>query len=86
MPALAEIQSRLRHAVVARETAGLESLLVGDDLGRHRLEIHCRQYETSLGNALVEKFPGCVWLVEEDFVTQAARLFIRPSIPPRLPA
>ncbi len=84
MPAVAEIQSRLRHAVVARETGGVESLLAGGELGRHRLEIHCRHYETSLGNALVEKFPGCVWLVGEDFVTQAARIFIRLH-PPEAP-
>jgi Putative DNA-binding domain len=77
LPALAEIQSRMRDAVVAGEAAGIESLLVGGQFGRRRLEIHCRQYEVSLMNTLVEKFPGCGWLVGTLFVAEAARHYIR---------
>jgi hypothetical protein len=81
LPALAEIQSRIRDAVVSGEAAGIESLLVGGQFGRRRLEIHCRQYEVSLMNTLVEKFPGCGWLVGTPFVTEAARHYIRRHPP-----
>jgi Putative DNA-binding domain len=84
VPALAEIQSRVRNAVVAGEAAGIESLLVGRELGRKRLEIHRRQYQASLVNALVEKFPGCGWLVGRAFVAEAARCYIRQH-PPEAP-
>jgi hypothetical protein len=78
---LAEIQSRVRHAVVTGEAPGIESLLVGRELGRKRLEIHSRQYEVSLVNALVEKFPGCGWLVGSAIVAEAARRYIRQHPP-----
>jgi hypothetical protein len=81
LPALTELQSRIRDAVVAGDAAGIESLLVGGRLARSRLEIHCRQYEISLTNALLEKFPGCGWLVGTSFVTEAARHYIRQHPP-----
>lgn len=84
MPALAEIQSRIRDAVVAGEAAGIESVLVGGEFARRRLEIHRRQYEVSLVNSLVEKFPGCGWLVGTSFVAEAARHYIRRH-PPEKP-
>jgi Putative DNA-binding domain len=84
VPPLAEIQFRVRNAVVAGESDGVESLLVGRELGRKRLEIHRRQYEASLVNALVEKFPGCGWLAGSAFVAEAARRYIRQH-PPEAP-
>src|SRR5205085_11425781 len=45
---------------------------------------HQRNYETSLVNALLGKFPATDWLVGPGFLTQTAREFIRirpPSVP-----
>ena len=62
MPALSEIQSIIRQAVVAGQTSELEPLLAGGGQARARFEIHRRNYEASLTNALLEKFPASVWL------------------------
>ena len=84
MPGLAEIQSRVRQALVVGDAASVESLLAGGALGRRRFEIHRRHYETTLVNALVEKFPGSGWLAGTPFVAEAARQFVHQH-PPQAP-
>jgi hypothetical protein len=84
MPLLAETQSHLRQAVVARESASIVPLLVGGRDPEKRLGIHQRNYETSLVNALLGKFPATRWLVGTPFLTEAARKFIQ-LCPPHAP-
>jgi hypothetical protein len=84
VPPLADLQRRVRHAVVTGEGAGIEPVLVG---GRHalkRLDIHHRHYETSLVTALLGKFPATAWLVGTPFLTEAATRFVR-EYPPKAP-
>jgi hypothetical protein len=84
MPPLAEIQAHVRHAVVAGDPAGIVPMLMGGADPARRLAIHQRNYETSLVNALLGKFPATGWLVGSGFLTQAAREFIR-NHPPHAP-
>lgn len=81
MSPLAEIQFRLRQAVVTGDTTGVVPVLVGGRDALKRLDIHRRHYETSLVTALLGKFPATVWLVGSPFVTEAARHFIREHPP-----
>jgi hypothetical protein len=81
MPPLAETQARVRRAVVAGDLVGLVPMLVGGRDPAKRLAIHARNYETSLVNALLGKFPATGWLVGSGFLTQAARDFIRNHLP-----
>ena len=84
MPALSEIQSIIRQAVVAGQTSELEPLLAGGGQARARFEIHRRNYEASLTNALLEKFPASVWLAGNAFLSQAAMLYVHRH-PPEAP-
>lgn len=84
MPALAEVQSLIRQAVVAGDTQGIESLFVGGESGRKRFEIHRRHYEASLVNAIVQKFPACTWLAGPSFITEAAIHYVH-KYPPEAP-
>jgi hypothetical protein len=77
MSPLAEIQSRVRYAVVTGEVVDLAGLLVGGRDAEKRLAIHHRHYESSLVTALVDKFPGTAWLVGSPFITEAAKQFVR---------
>jgi hypothetical protein len=81
---LAETQARVRRAVVAGDPAGIVPMLVGGRDPAKRLAIHQRNYETSLVNALLGKFPATLWLVGSGFLTQAARDFVQ-LYPPRAP-
>ena len=84
MPSLAEIQRRLRNAIVDDDAAETLPLLVGGRDPAQRLAVHRRHYKTSLVTALLGKFPAVVWLVGSRFVTQAAREFVR-DCPPTTP-
>jgi hypothetical protein len=84
VPPLADIQQRLRRAVVIGEAVGLEALLVGGRQAEKRLAIHHRHYEASLVTALLGKFPATAWLVGTPFLAQAATLFVRAH-PPQAP-
>jgi hypothetical protein len=81
---LAEIQSDVREAVVSGDEARIASLLTGGKNPLKRLQIHHRQYETSLVTALLGKYPATVWLVGSPFVTEAARHYVREN-PPHKP-
>jgi hypothetical protein len=84
VPPLAETQVHVRRAVVAGDPAAIVPMLVGGRDPAKRLAIHQRNYETSLVNALLGKFPATGWLVGSGFLTQAAREFVRLN-PPRAP-
>jgi hypothetical protein len=84
VPRLAEIQRDIRRAVVRGDEASLAPLLVGGRNPLKRLQIHRRQYETSLVTALLGKFPATEWLVGSPFVTETARRYVR-EYPPRKP-
>lgn len=84
MPPLAEVQARLRHALVEGEFRDIAPLLVGARHPAARLEIHRRHYRTSVAAAILSKFPGVVWLVGEPFAGAAARDFVRAH-PPTAP-
>ena len=84
MPTLAETQLVFREALVGGDTVGLEGMLVGGCDASKRIAIHRRNYEVSLTTALLEKFPGSVWLAGTPFVSEAARQFIHEN-PPHAP-
>jgi hypothetical protein len=84
VPALADIQLRIRNAVVKGDAADIVPLLVGGQDPAKRLAVHRRNYETSLVTALLTKFPATVWLVGTRFVTEAATSFVRQQ-PPEAP-
>lgn len=83
MRALPELQKGIRDALVLGEISGLESVLVGGRDARKRLAIHQRHYRTSLITALLDRFPATGWLVGSEFVTDAAREFVRAYPPSR---
>jgi Putative DNA-binding domain len=84
MSGLAEIQFQMRQALVQGEVEPLASLITGDADGIKRLNVHRRNYETSLTTALVGKFPATCWLVGTAFVAEVARHFVQAR-PPRRP-
>src|SRR4030095_8675978 len=61
VPPLAEAQLHLRRAVVAGDATDIAPHLVGGRDPQKRLAIHRRNYETSLVNALLGKFPATHW-------------------------
>jgi Putative DNA-binding domain len=84
VPALVEVQTQIRNALL--EGSGKHALpfLVGGSSPVKRLAIHQRHYEASLMAALLAKFPACVWLVGASLVTEAARAFVHGP-PPTAP-
>jgi hypothetical protein len=84
MLSLAEIQLRIRDAIVDGETAFIAPLLVGGREPLQRLAIHERQYESSLKAALIGKFPATSWLVGARFLDGAATVFVHER-PPHAP-
>lgn len=84
MSTLADVQLKLRDALVRDRMEPAAPLLMGGDSSLERLMIHHRHYESSLVGALLEKFPATVWLAGSSLVTAAARRFIREH-PPESP-
>jgi hypothetical protein len=80
MPGLAEIQFRMRVAVVHGDEGFARDLIAGNV---RRLEVHRNNYEASLISALAGKFPATCWLAGEGFVSTVARRFIREYPPDR---
>ena len=81
MPALAEIQSAIRDALVRDDRAALAPILSGGVYPERRLGIHQRHYVTSLTRAILDRFPATVWLVGSELVTDAAMSFVREHPP-----
>jgi hypothetical protein len=84
MRTLAEIQSDFRNAVIHGDTNGIAHELVGGLKPDRRLSVHQRNYETSLVDALLVKFPATGWLIGTALLTCAAKDFIRAH-PPKAP-
>lgn len=84
MPRLAELQSQVRRAITGNGDDGIVSMLAGPRHPAKRLAIHRRHYETSLVNALLQKFPATAWLVGTPLLADAALAFARTH-PPRAP-
>jgi hypothetical protein len=84
MQRLAEIQSHFRNAVVDCDVRQIAPILVGGREPERRLTIHQRNYETSLIDALLMKFPATGWLLGTPFLTEAARRFVHEH-PPQAP-
>jgi hypothetical protein len=81
---LADVQGRVRDAVVLGDTGRLSSMLVGGNDPLARLAIHRRHYQSSLVNALLDRYPACTWLFGTRAVTDAAENFVREH-PPAAP-
>lgn len=84
MPLLAEMQQHVRDMVLGGSADSMSSLLVGGAAPTRRLAIHQRHYQASLVEALLGKFPACVWLLGTPLVAEAARAFVRCH-PPTAP-
>ena len=83
MPSLADLQKRIREALVLSAPFESESVLVGGHEPDRRLGVHQRHYRSTLVRTLVERFPATVWLVGSPFVTTAAAAFVRHQPPTR---
>jgi Putative DNA-binding domain len=77
LPSLADIQTRMRDAVVLGTDAEIVPFLIGGRRPAARLTVHRRHYEASLVEAVRRRFPGVIWLVGEAFISAAAREFVR---------
>jgi Putative DNA-binding domain len=84
VPSLAEMQLRIRRAVVDGDAAGIAPLLVGGRDPRWRLAIYQRHYRSSLVAAIGSKFPATAWLLGTPLLDEAARQFVRQQ-PPAAP-
>jgi hypothetical protein len=81
---LAEIQSYFRKAVVDGDTTSVAHLLIGGCDAAKRLTVHQRNYQTSLIDSLLVKFPATGWLIGTPLLTEAAKHFAREN-PPQAP-
>lgn len=81
---LADTQLRFRDAVVRGDAGGIASLLIGGCEPLRRLAIHQRNYQASLVNAILGKFPATAWLLGTPFVAEAAQRFVCEH-PPQAP-
>src|SRR6516225_9958428 len=84
MQRLAEVQSHFRNAVIDCDAAQIAPILVGGREPVRRLTIHQRNYETSLVDALLVKFPATGWLIGTPSLTEAGRRFAHEH-PPQAP-
>jgi hypothetical protein len=81
---LADVQRRIRDAVVMGDPESAASLFVGGNDGARRLAIHLRHYRTSLVTAVLGRFPATGWLVGTPLLEAAATRFVR-ECPPSAP-
>lgn len=84
MQRLAEIQSHFRNALIDCDAGPLAPVLVGGREPEKRLAINQRNYETSLIDALLVKFPATGWLTGTPFLTEVSRQFVHEH-PPQAP-
>jgi hypothetical protein len=80
---LADLQSDVATAVIEGTAPASSSLFTGGDNPTRRFAIHSRHYATSLVRSLVERFAATMWLAGSEFVTEAARGFVREHPPVR---
>ena len=81
---LDEIQTRFRDAVVRGDTEAIAHILVGGSSPQNRLAIHQRNYQTSLADALLVKFPATGWLIGTPVLLNAAQRYVWER-PPNAP-
>lgn len=81
---LADLQQRMRDAVVNGDSASISPLLVGGRDAAKRLAIHGHHYEASLTAAVVDRFPATAWLIGPRRLEHAARRFVH-RFPPKAP-
>jgi hypothetical protein len=81
MPPLDEIQLHFRDAVIHGDVRLIAETLIGGQNPEKRLAIHQRNYQTSLVDALLMKFPATEWLIGTPLVTEAAKSFVRENPP-----
>ena len=84
MQRLAELQSHFRNALIHCDASQIGPILIGGREPEKRLAIHRRNYETSLVDALLVKFPATGWLIGAPFLTETARRFVHEH-PPQAP-
>ena len=84
MAPLADVQQRIRDAVVRGDAASAASLFVGGKDAAQRLAIHLRHYRASLMTAVLGRFPATGWLVGTTLLEGAATQFVREH-PPTAP-
>lgn len=85
MPALADVQTRIRDAILGADAAALRGIVADDRLGHAaRLNVYRNNTTILLTEALAANFPIVQTLVGEDFFAHVARAFIRTR-PPRTP-
>ncbi len=85
MPRLAELQRKLRDAIVGGgEASGVVPLLVGGANPAERLAIHRHHYEASLVGTLIGKFAATTWLIGSALMDDAAKAFVSRH-PPAAP-
>jgi Putative DNA-binding domain len=81
---LAEVQARVRDALVLGDMVDVVPLLVGGREPATRLAVHRRHYETSLVETVLRRFPGVVWLLGEPFMRATAANYVN-CFPPAAP-
>jgi hypothetical protein len=81
--ALADVQRRIRDALVLGRDPALGAILVGGLDPARRLAIHQRHYRTTLVSSLLTRFPATAWLVGSEFVAAAAEAFVATHPPSR---
>jgi hypothetical protein len=69
---LAEVQSHFPNALIDCDVGQIAPILVGGREPEKHLAIHQRNYETSLVDALLAKFPATGWLIGAPFLTETA--------------
>jgi hypothetical protein len=84
MQRLDELQSHFRDAVVCTSTGRLAAELIGGSSPEKRLAVHQRNYQTSLVDALLMKFPATGWLLGTPLLVEAAKRFVQEN-PPSAP-
>lgn len=78
---LAELQQRVRDALIGHNRAPLDGLLHGGRHPERRFAIHQRHVEASLTSAIVGRFPATGWLIGGRRIDAAARAFVHASPP-----
>jgi hypothetical protein len=81
VPALADVQARIRRAIVDKQAGAVLPLVRGGADPALRLQIYQRHYDASLVAQLLGRFPTLVWLLGGAFTTAAALAFIRTRLP-----
>lgn len=81
---LADLQHRMRDALIASGGADLAGVLRGGRHPERRFAIHRRHVESSLTSALVGRFPATGWLVGGHRIEAAARAYMH-RFPPAAP-